>query len=167
MGGLIEDRAGINQNIIEFYKIQPGVKELQLEKIEEYLILMSSFFQDAIGELESLKADESVGNLNDIVDVLNSYINLIGIEAEKIFSDYSMDLEPVENTNLNLNEIQLVEILQGFNKGDRDIWQIKENLDALTELIFQETFYAQLLETTFQLISNINAMVVVWVDDLI
>ncbi|RUT79866.1 hypothetical protein [Ancylomarina longa] len=167
MSGLIEDRAGINQNIIEFYKIQPGVKELQLEKIEEYLILMSSFYQDTIGELDDLKDDQSTDNLNVIIDILNSYINLVGVEIEKIFPDFPIRLEPIENKDFNLNEIQIIEILQGLNKGDRDIWQIKGNLEELAELVFEDSFQSQFWLTISQLISNINAELTVWVDNLL
>ncbi len=155
-------------NIIEFYKIQPRVQELQIEKIEEYLILMNAHYQKAMADIdECIGLDEPVC-LEDVVDTLNSYLNLIGEELIKIFPEDENAISPINmHSDSKISEIQAIELYRSFNERERDLFQIKEAIDDLETSVFEENFAAKLAALTKDLISKINSNVIIRVDDLI
>jgi len=155
-------------DIIEFYRIQPKVQELQLEKIEEYLVLMNAYYQESMVEIGVHIGSEDVASLSDIIDVLNSYLSLIGEEIKKIFSEDENMISPIEILSGSaVNELQTIELLRRFNEGDRDVYEIKEALDRLETLVYEEDFVNELSFVIRNLITKINSDVIVRVDDLI
>lgn len=159
MEKLIDNRSQIIHDVIDFYQLQPGVKPVHIEKIEEYLILIDSFFREAI--LELLLCDKSV----DLFDVLNSYINSITEEYEKIFPEEDLGIYLIEIFDKNLNELQICEALQRFNYNNR--FRIHQHLQNLEENIFEDEFDQLLQLAIQQLICSINSEIFIKVDDLI
>jgi hypothetical protein len=155
-------------NIIEFYKIQPRVQELQIEKIEEYLILMNAHYQKSMTDIdECIGLDEPVC-LEDVMETLNSYLNLIGEELIKIFPEDENAILPLNmHSDAKISEIQAIELYRNFNERERDLFQIKEAIDDLETSVFEENFAAKLAALTKDLISKINSDVIIRVDDLI
>lgn len=155
-------------NILEFYKIQPRVQELQIEKIEEYLILMNAHYQEAMTDIdECIGSNESVC-LEDVEDVLNSYLNQVGEELIKIFPEEENTILPInKHSDSKTTEIQTVELYRNFNARERDRFQIKEAIDDLENYVYEEDFAAKLAILTKDLLSKINSDVIIRVDDLI
>ena len=155
-------------DILEFYRIQPKVKEPQIEKIEEYLIVMSAHYKESITEIDDcIGLSESV-RFEEIVDVLNSYLNKVGEELIKIFPDEVIVISPINiHADTKISEIQIIELYSNFNARESDLYQIKEALDDLENHIYEETFADKLAIITKELISKINSDVIVRVDDLI
>jgi len=58
-------------------------------------------------------------------------------------------------------------LLRRFNEGDRDVYEIKEALDRLETLVYEEDFVNELSFVIRDLITKINSDVIVRVDDLI
>ena len=159
MEKIIHKRSQIIHDIIDFYQLQPGVQAIHIEKIEEYLILVDAFFKQAL--LETFECDEAT----DLFDVLNSYINAITEEHEKIFPDKVLDIYPIEINDENLNELQIFEALQRFNLKDR--FHIQNLLQEIEKYLFDDEFCVVLNQIIQQLICSINAEMFVKVDDLI
>ena len=159
MNKIIDKRSQIIHDVIDFYQLQPGVQAIHLEKIEEYLILIDAFFREAFWEVS--ECDE----VTDLFDVLNSYINAIGEEYEKIFSDEVLDLYPIEINDECVNELQIFEALQKFNFNNR--FRIEELLRKIEDYLFEDEFYEILTEIMQQLICSINAELFIKVDDLV
>lgn len=156
----------IIQNIVEFYQIQPGVSTSVLEKLEEYLVLMNSFVIEALGDLN--QQSYNIVNLEDTVDVLNTYINSVKEESAKIFKDQELDILPlVLPTNNHTNEIQILEYLQKLNEGEINRFNLIEQLHKLDELLYDEEFTQQLSKVIQNLILAINSEIIVKVEDLI
>lgn len=155
-------------DILEFYRIQPKVKELQIEKIEEYLILMNAHYQESMTDIdECIGSDEPVC-LEDVVDVLNSYLNLVGEELMKIFPEEENVISPINmHSNSKISEIQTIELYRNFNARERDLFQIKEVIDDLETYVYDDFFSTKLANLTKDLISKINSDVIIRVDDLI
>lgn len=155
-------------NILEFYRIQPKVKELQIEKIEEYLLVMNAHYEESITEIDDCIGLSEPIHLEEIVDVLNSYLNKVGEELIKIFPEEAIAISPINLFfNAKVSEIQLIELYSNFNDRERDLYQIKEALDDLENFIYKESFADKLAIITKKLISKINSDVIVRVDDLI
>ena len=64
--------------IVDFYKIQPRIGDVNIEKIEEYLLVMNSHYSESITDLDDLLESNEDLSLEDIIYVLNSYLSLIG-----------------------------------------------------------------------------------------
>jgi len=155
-------------DILEFYRIQPKVKELQIEKIEEYLIVMSAHYKESIIEINDCIGLSEPVCLNEIVDVLNSYLNKVEEELIKIFPDEVIAISPINlHSNTEVSEIQLIELYSNFNARESDLYQIKEILDDLENYMYEESFIDKLAILTKELISKINSDVIIRVDDLI
>lgn len=155
-------------DILEFYRIQPKVKELQLEKIEEYLIVMSAHYKESITEIDDCIGLSEPICLDEIVDVLNSYLNKVEEELIKIFPEEVIVISPINlHLNSGVSEIQLIELYSNFNAWESDLYQIKKALDNLENYMYDESFADKLAIITKELISKINSDVIVRVDDLI
>ena len=164
---IAEIKNQIVQDIVDFYKIQPGVSASVLEKLEEYLILMNSFVIEALEDLNNLSYSVQV-NLEDMMDVLNTYINSVKEESGKIFKDQELDILPlVLPENSYTNEIQVLEYLQKLNKGELNRYNLSEQLQQLDEMLYDEEFAVQLLKVSKDLILAINSEIIVRVEDLI
>lgn len=154
--------------IIEFYRVQPKVQDVQLEKIEEYLILMNAHFQNTYSEIDELQKSEEEINLIDVLDIFNSYLNVIEEEMEKIFQNYVSGLSPVEiHEEDSLHDLQTVELLRVMNGGNNDHFQLLASIDELDGLLYEEDFKIKYTDVVKNLISRINAGLIIKVDDLI
>lgn len=155
-------------NILEFYRIQPKVKELQIEKIEEYLIVMSAYYKESITEIDDCIGLREPVRLDEIVDVLNSYLTKVEEELTKIFPEEAIVISPINlHSNTKISEIQTIELYRNFNSGERDLFQIKEAINDLETYVYEDIFADKLAIITKELISKINSDVIVRVDDLI
>ncbi|WP_461643131.1 hypothetical protein [Labilibaculum euxinus] len=155
-------------NIIEFYRIQPRIQDLQIEKIEEYLILMSAHYIESIREIDDCIGLSEPACLEDIIDVLNSYLSKVGEELEKIFPEDINVFTPVNiHSNAGIIEIQALELYRNFNGGESNLYQIKETLDCLENNIYEEDFAEKLALLTKDILFKINSNLIVRVDDLL
>lgn len=155
-------------DILEFYRIQPKVKEFQIEKIEEYLILMNAHYQEAMTDIDGCINSDELVCLEDVVDVLNSYLNLVGEELMKIFPEEENVILPINmHVNSKISEIQAIELYRNFNARERDLFQIKEAIDDLETYLYEDVFSIKLGRLTKELMAKINSDVIVRVDDLI
>lgn len=155
-------------DILEFYKIQPKVQDLQIEKIEEYLVLMNAHYQDSMMDIDECIGLEEPVCLEDIVDVLNSYLNRVGEELIKIFPENTNAISPIHlHSNTGVSEIQAIELYRNFNAREKDLFQIKELIDDLETYVYEDNFADKLAILTKDLLSKINSDLIVRVDDLI
>lgn len=77
-------RLEILENILDFYKVQPGMnKDGKIEKVEEYLLLMHALYSDYASELDELDIRD-IDFLENVFDCFNGYINAVGEEMGKI-----------------------------------------------------------------------------------
>jgi len=157
----------IIQNIIEFYKLQPGVKNNHLDKLEEYLVVLSSFISDAFNDLNEIRNSEVIDNYEDIIDVLNSYINSVSEEVKKIFLDDSISITPLlYDDQFNLNEIQIIEYYKKINNGDQNEMNLSEYINSLENSLYDKTFGENLCDLTLLTIKEINSDLIIRVEDL-
>ncbi len=155
-------------HIVDFYRIQPKMGQMNIEKIEEYLLVMNSHYSESINDLEEITESNEELILDDIIDILNSYLSLIGEELNNIFKEERSNYSPIDfHSRGAMNEIQIVELLRKFNGGEEDLFQIKERLDQIESIVYEQTFVQSLLELIKDLIAEINAELVVLVDDLV
>lgn len=168
MSAFLSDSNDSIQNIIEFYKIQPGIKEFHLEKIEEYLLVLKSKYQKVLEELDGFSDVEPIDSVKDMYCILNFYINEVVEEIGKIFEK--------ENTAFLLIEIpgdctwtvnEIVELLRDFNLKNKDRWNLNDKINCLNSLLPEEVFLENIIRIIKEIIDNINSEIVVRVEDLI
>ncbi|MCY1634137.1 hypothetical protein [Marinifilum sp. D737] len=165
METISEKRNQVLQEIIEFYKIQPGVSSEILEKLEEYLLLMNSITIEALNDLEELSSYEV--NLTDTIDVLNTFINSIIEESEKIFPNEDIEILPLKYTDeMALNELQVLEYLKNLNQADLNRFKLMDALQELDEKLYEDEFPDLIMELVEKLILAINSERIVKVEDL-
>lgn|GEM_PF-2757363 len=165
METISEKRNQVLQEIIEFYKIQPGVSSEILEKLEEYLLLMNSITIEALNDLEELSSYQV--NLTDTIDVLNTFINSIIEESEKIFPNEDIEILPLKYTDeMALNELQVLEYLKNLNQADLNRFKLMDALQELDEKLYDDEFPDLIMELVEKLILAINSERIVKVEDL-
>lgn len=165
METISEKRNQVLQEIIEFYKIQPGVTSEILEKLEEYLLLMNSITIEALNDLEELSCYQV--NLTDAIDVLNTFINSIIEESEKIFPNEDIEILPLKHTDENaLNELQVLEYLKNLNQADSNRFKLMDALLVLDEKLYEDEFPDLIVDIIENLILAINSERIVKVEDL-
>ncbi|WP_282125095.1 hypothetical protein [Marinifilum flexuosum] len=165
METISEKRNQVLQEIIEFYKIQPGVSSEILEKLEEYLLLMNSITIEALNDLEELSSYQV--NLTDTIDVLNTFINSIVEESEKIFPNEDIEILPLKYTDeMALNELQVLEYLKNLNQADLNRFKLIDALQELDEKLYEDEFPDLIMELVEKLILAINSERIVKVEDL-
>ncbi|WP_282013958.1 hypothetical protein [Marinifilum flexuosum] len=165
METISEKRNQVLQEIIEFYKIQPGVSSEILEKLEEYLLLMNSITIEALNDLEELSSYQV--NLTDTIDVLNTFINSIVEESEKIFPNEDIEILPLKYTDeMALNELQVLEYLKNLNQADLNRFKLMDALQELDEKLYEDEFPDLIMELVEKLILAINSERIVKVEDL-
>ena len=128
-------RLEILENILEFYKVQPGMnKDGKIEKVESYLLLMHAIYSDYSEEKDELDIND-IDFLENLFDCLNGYLNAVSEEMEKIFEEKSIDLTfiPIYGFSIIL-PIHCVEMMRSWNKTDQDSWGIEDDLLKLDEL---------------------------------
>lgn len=165
METISEKRNQVLQEIIEFYKIQPGVSSEILEKLEEYLLLMNSITIEALNDLEELSSYQV--NLTDAIDVLNTFINSIVEESEKIFPNEDIEILPLKYTDeMALNELQVLEYLRNLNQTDSNRFKLMDDLLVLDEKLYEDEFPDLIIDIIENLILAINSERIVKVEDL-
>lgn len=166
METISEKRNQVLQEIIEFYKIQPGVSSEILEKLEEYLLLMNSITIEALNDLEELSSYQV--NLTDAIDVLNTFINSIVEESEKIFPNEDIEILPLKYTDeMALNELQVLEYLKNLNQTDSNRFKLMDDLLVLDEKLYEDEFPDLIIDIIENLILAINSERIVKVEDLL
>lgn len=166
MQTLAETKNQIIQNIVEFYQIQPGVSESILEKLEEYLVLMNALLIEALEDLSQLDHQEDIQQV--AIDILNTYINSVLEECDKIFHESKFDIRPFIYPDNNLpNEIQILEFLKKINLDELNRFKLNEHLQELDEILYDTHFSNQLIKVIELLILEINSEVIIKVEDLI
>lgn len=154
--------------IIDFYRIQPKIQPFQIEKIEEYLTLMNAHYQNFSAEIEDCIGLEEPIALEKVIDVLNSYLSIVGDELVKIFPEKTTDCSPIRLPfSTNLSEIQVLELYRNFNGGKNDQYEIRDELDRLEEKMYESCFLDKFAILTKKLISRINSDLIVRVEDLV
>lgn len=165
METISEKRNQVLQEIIEFYKIQPGVSSEILEKLEEYLLLMNSITIEALNDLEELSCYQV--KLTDAIDVLNTFINSIIEESEKIFPNEDIEILPLKYTDeIALNELQVLEYLKNLNQTDLNRFKLMDALLVLDEKLYEDEFPDLILDIIENLILAISSERIVKVEDL-
>lgn len=163
---IAEEKNSIIQLLVEFYKIQPGISVSMLEKLEEYLVLMNSYLIEALCDLNEISYNFE--KLEDILDILNTYINSIVEENGKIFPDEDLEILPLNYPeNVNLNEIQILEYLRNINQGKLNRYNLSDLLIELDEKLYESDFSVLIIEIIEKLITVINSERIVKVEDLI
>ncbi|NOU58403.1 hypothetical protein [Marinifilum caeruleilacunae] len=161
-----ESRSEIIQGILEFYRIQPGVSTTQIEKLDEYLLLMNSLFVDAYEDLLGLSY--GFDSLEDMVDVLNSYINSIVEESYKVFPKQDLEIVPLNlPEHLNLNEIQILEYLTNMNQIKGYRFGLDDCLTELEENLYEDEFPHLLLHVLAKTIEAINMEMMLKMEELL
>ena len=161
-------RLEILENIMEFYKVQPGMnKDEKLEKVEAYLLLMHALYNEYSNELVELDTND-VDFMENLFDCFNGYLNAVGEEVDKIFDENIVDLTliPIFGFSIVL-PIHGIEMIKTWNKSEQDIWQIGAELSKLDELVESDLFFDNFLDLIGKLMLRINAKLVVAVEDLI
>ncbi|MCZ4696302.1 hypothetical protein DWB61_16825 [Ancylomarina euxinus] len=161
-------RLEILENILEFYKVQPGMnKDGKLEKVEEYLLLMHALYCDSAEELDELDIND-IDFLENLFDTFNGYLNAVGEEMDKIFDDHVIDLTliPIFGFSIVL-PIHSIEMIKVWNKAEQDYWQIEIELSHLEKLVESDLFFEKFLELIKVLMLRINAKLVIEVENLI
>ncbi|PKQ60272.1 hypothetical protein BZG02_19940 [Labilibaculum filiforme] len=154
-------------NIIEFYRIQPRIQDLQIEKVEEYLLVMNAHYQNSIQEIEACIDSQEPISMEELVDILNSYLNMVGEELSKIFPNEEREIAPIHlHSKHEISEIQAIELYRNFN-GSKNLYRINEQLTALEKDIYEGDFVNKLAVLTEDLLSRINSDLIVKVDDLV
>ncbi|WP_421919448.1 hypothetical protein [Marinifilum sp.] len=159
-----EYRSAIVQEILEFYRIQPGVSELHIEKLEEYLLLMNSLLVEAMQDLLSLLGGDV--NMEDTIDVLNSYIISVVEESYKVFPKEDLKILPFNQFD-NSNEIQILEYLRNLNQEKSNRFDLDEMLIELDENLYENDFPDQLHKVIEKTILAINSEMILKVEDLL
>jgi hypothetical protein len=137
-----------------------------LEKLEEYLVLMNSYLIEALCDLNEISYNFE--KLEDILDILNTYINSIVEENGKIFPDEDLEILPLNYPeNVNLNEIQILEYLRNINQGKLNRYNLNDLLIELDEKLYEDDFSVLIIEIIEKLITVINSERIVKVEDLI
>jgi hypothetical protein len=161
-------RLEILENILEFYKVQPGMnKDGKLEKVEEYLLLMHALYSDYSEELDELDIND-IDFLENLFDSFNGYLNAVGEEMDKIFDENVIDLTliPIFGFSIVL-PIHSIEMIKAWNKSEQDYWRIETELSQLEELVESDLFFEKFLELVEILMLRINAKLVIEVENLI
>ena len=161
-------RLEILENILEFYKVQPGIiKDGRIEKVESYLLLMHAIYSDYLEDLELLNIND-IDFLENLFDCFNGYLNAVSEEMEKIFEEKSIDLTfiPIYGFSIIL-PIHCIEMIRNWNKTEQDSWQINDDLDKLDELVESDLFFENFLSLIKKLMLKINTRIVIEVEELI
>ncbi len=161
-------RLEILENIMDFYKVQPGMnKDEKLEKVEAYLVLMHALYNEYSNELVEIDICD-VDYIENIFDCFNGYLNAVGEEVDKIFDENIMDLSliPIFGFSIVL-PIHGIEMIKTWNKFEQDCWQISEELSKLEELVESDLFFEKFVDLIGELMLRINSKLVVSVENLI
>ena len=161
-------RLEILENILEFYKVQPGMnKDGKIEKVESYLSLMHAIYSDYSQEIDELDIND-IDFLENLFDCFNGYLNAVSEEMEKIFEEKSIDLTfiPIYGFSIIL-PIHCIEMMRKWNKTDQDSWQIEDDLLKLDELVESDLFFENFLVLIEKLMLQINTTIVIEVENLI
>ncbi len=161
-------RLEILENILEFYRVQPGMnKDGKIEKVESYLLLMHSIYSDSKNELEELDISD-VDFLENTFDCFNGYLNALGEEINKIFEEDVFKLMPIPIYGFSIIlPIHCIEMIKNWNKSEQDYWQIGDELSRLDEWVESDLFFENFLALIEKLMLRINAKLVVAIEDLI
>jgi len=161
-------RLEILENILEFYRLQPGMhKDGNIEKIEEYLLLLHALYSNCVDELDELDLND-VDFLENLFDCFNGYLNALGEEMAKIFQDSLFDLHPIPIYGFSIIlPIHGLEMIKNWNKSDADYWQIGEELSNLEEMVESDLFFENFVSLFKKLVFQINARSVIAVEDLL
>lgn len=161
-------RLEILDNILEFYKVQPGMnKDGKIEKIESYLLLLHAIYNDSTNELRELDLND-VDFLEDLFDCFNGYLNALGEEVNKIFGNDVFGLLPIPIYGFSIIlPIHCLEMVKNWNKSEQDCWQIGDELSNLEELVESDLFFEKFLTLIETLMLRINAKLVTAIEDLI
>jgi len=161
-------RLEILENILEFYKVQPGMnKDDKIEKVESYLLLMHAIYSDYSEEIDVLDIND-IDFLENLFDCFNGYLNAVSEEMEKIFEERSIDLTfiPIYGFSIIL-PIHCVEMMRTWNKIEQDDWQINDDLAKLDELVESDLFFEKFLCLIEKLMLKVNTRIVIEVERLI
>ncbi len=161
-------RLEILENILEFYKVQPGMnKDGKIEKVESYLLLMHAIYCDYSEEKDELDIND-IDFLENLFDCFNGYLNAVSEEMEKIFEEKSIDLAfiPIYGFSIIL-PIHCVEMMRSWNKTDQDSWGIEYDLLKLDEMVESDLFFKNFLSLIEKLMIQINTRIVIEVENLI
>ncbi|MDE5422449.1 hypothetical protein L3073_09545 [Ancylomarina sp. DW003] len=161
-------RLEILENILDFYKVQPGMnKDGKIEKVEEYLLLMHALYSDYASELDELDIRD-IDFLENVFDCFNGYINAVGEEMGKIFEKSILDLNPIPIYGFSIVlPIHCVEMMRNWNKGDQDYWEVNNGLLQLDELVESDSFFEYFIALIEKLMLRINSKFIVAIEDLI
>ena len=161
-------RLEILGNILEFYRVQPGMnKNGKIEKVEEYLLLMHALYSDYAKELDELDIVD-VDFLENLFDCFNGYINAVGEEMDKIFEESFMDLSPIPIYGFSIVlPIHCIEMMKNWNKSDQDYWNINEELSQLEEFVESDLFFTHFLSLIEKLMLRINSKLIIAIEELI
>ncbi|MFA8435889.1 MAG: hypothetical protein ACEPOZ_15335 [Marinifilaceae bacterium] len=163
------EKLQIAEFIIDFYRLQPGVKGEILEKLEVFMVLMNSHYFNVMEEAESLTGLEAGELPYAVVEVLNGYLNALGEEFERIFSETENPflLIPVFE-GINQNFPAFMETLNVWNGLDKDLFGIQNQLNRLEESYFEDDVNAELiLEVLSEVIEQIHLKMVNNIEDLL
>ena len=161
-------RLEILENILEFYKVQPGMnKDDKIEKVESYLLLMHAIYSDYSEEIDVLDIND-IDFLENLFDCFNGYLNAVSEEMEKIFEEKLIDLTfiPIYGFSIIL-PIHCVEMMRTWNKTEQDDWQINDDLVKLDKWVESDLFFEKFLCLIKKLMMKLNTRIVIEVESVI
>ena len=161
--------ARITEYILDFYHLQPGVNGEQMEKLELYLVLINSLYVDALEEMEALEEVGSEDLFEEILEVLNGYLNTLGEEHEMIFPgrENPFRIIPVFH-NVKMDSLRFSESLYTWNGGVKDLLSIGQQLQELQQAFDEKEREEELIWITVKLIvQRIYLKMMIRIEDLI
>jgi len=161
--------AQITEYILDFYRVQPGVKEELMEKLELYLVLITSLYVDVMEELEVLQEMRNEDLFEEILEVLNGYLNSIGEEHESIFPEKENQFQIIPVfSNSKMDALRFFESLYVWNGGEKDLLSMGSQLQELQQAFDEKERQEELIWTTVKLIvQRIYMKMMIRMEDLI
>jgi len=157
------------ENIMDFYRLQPGVRGEVVEKLETYLLLVSARYTEIMGLVDELEHQEVKSPLDSLCELLNGYLNSLGEEYEKIFEGMENPFVPIGEFAGPLTQyLPFVEALRVWNHRERDCYGVAEILNEFEDQVFSDDFKdEELWPFAKKLIDRINLKMVIHIEDLI
>lgn len=159
-------RAHISETIIDFYSLQPKVNKEILDRFEDFLIMIDSFYIETINQWELIQEENQL-DLIELADLINGYLNFLNEEHIKIFKHENKLFNTVF-INIDLDYMRFLECIKAWNAYEYDNLDIAESINDLEVLILDEKdFNIEFISFIYKLFISIHAEMIILIDDLI
>lgn len=162
------DRAYISEMIIDFYRLQAKIDTEILDRFEDFLLVIDSFYIETVKQWNLFKSDDEI-NLTDLCDLINGYLNFLNEEHLKIFKvDNKLFRIPFLFIDNEIQYMQFLESLNTWNSFEKDIFGIENNIMLIQSLICDEKDFRKDFSLFIDILFlNIHGEMIILIDDLI